>query len=119
MKRYFVYACEQMYGGYHGMNNFGVFEFDDSITEEEIYRDYVCEMSFEVMNSYEEITENLVNQDDYDNEDEYWEAYEEAMWENVDGYVAKIKDNVTLSTKELDKLCCELGEEEFRDRYCE
>lgn len=119
MKRYFVYACEQMYGGLHGMNNFGVVEVEDSATEDDVYQDYVVEMSFEVMNSYEEITDSLVDRDDFDDEDEYYEAYEEAMWENVDGYVAKIRDDVMLSTRELDKRACELGEEEFRTQYCE
>lgn len=118
MKRYFIYACERMYGGLHGMEDYGVFDFDDSWTEDEIYKEYVCEMSFDVMNSYGAITEDLVDRDDYDNEDEYWEAYEEAMWENVDGYVVRIRDDVALSTGELNKIACNLGPEMFKEEYC-
>ena len=118
MKRYFIYACEQMYGGYHGMYTSGVFEFNDSWTEDEIYKEYVCQMSFEVMETYGEIIENLIDRDEYDDEEEYYEALDEAMWENVDGYALKIRDDVTLSTAELDRLSSELGEDLFVKRYC-
>lgn len=118
MKRYFVYACEQTYGGLHGIDNYGVFDFDDSWTEDEIYKEYVCEMSFEIMNSYSNIIDSLVDRNDYEDEEEYYSAIEEAMWENVDGYVVKIRDDVMLSTKELDEECCRLGPELFKKEYC-
>lgn len=119
MKRYFVYACEQMYGGLHGMNNSCVVEVEDELTDNDVYSDYVIEMSYEIMDSYAEITDSLVDRDEFDDEDEYYQAYEEAKWENVDGYVAKIREDVVLSASELDRLAYDLGEQEFKAQYCE
>lgn len=122
MKRYFVYACEQIYGGLHGIEDFGVFEFDNSWTEEEIYREYVCEMSRGVMESYGDIMEDLedsLDRDDYDSEDEYYDAFEGIIEENIDGYVVKIKDNVELSIGNLNKEACRLGADLFKKAYCE
>lgn len=118
MKRYFVYACESMYGGHHGMNSMGVYDVEDWQTKEDVYQEYVPCMSFDVMQSYHIIMEDLVDRDSFDNEDEYYEALEEAMNENVDGYVVQIRDDVTLSTVELDNICNTIGEEEFIEEYC-
>lgn len=40
IKRYFIYVDEQTYGGLHGINDMRVDEFDDEVTEEDIYKDY-------------------------------------------------------------------------------
>lgn len=114
--RVFIYACEQTYGGYHGIEDYCVEEFDDFWTIEDIYAEYVTEMSYQVMESYDTL-DNL-DPADYDSEEEYWEAYEEARSENVDGYVAPIRNDVTMSTKKLNTEASRLGPRLFREKYC-
>ena len=116
MKRWFLYACEQNYGGWHGINDMRVDEFDDEVTEEDIYKDYIIEMSLELMQSYD--IDFGIEREDYDSDEEYDDALSEAMYENVDGYCKLIRDDVTLSTRELDEECCKLGEELFVEKYC-
>lgn len=114
--RVFIYACEQRYGGYHGIEDYCVEEFDDSWTLEDIYAEYVTEMSYQIMESYDTLDD--LDPADYDSEEEYWEAYADAKDENVDGYVIPIRDDVTMSVKELNAKACHLGPRSFREEYC-
>lgn len=116
MKRYFVYACEQTYQGFHGIEAYAVYEFSDDWTPKDIFDEYVVEMSYDLMDSY-----GIPDFDphDYDSEEDFYEDVECFREENVAGYVATIKEDVTLSTSELDALACELGEREFFHKYCE
>lgn len=118
MKRFFIYACEQVYGGYHGIEDFLVEEFSDDWTLDDIYKEYVVEMSYGLMESYDIKFEDL-DMDDFDTEDEYWDAYEKEREQNVDGYVAPIRKDVTLSINELNHLAVTMGPELFREKYCE
>ena len=47
--RVFIYACEQRYGGYHGIEDYCVEEFDNSWNLDDIYDEYVTEMSYQIM----------------------------------------------------------------------
>ena len=114
--RVFIYACEQRYGGYHGIEDYCVEEFDNSWNLDDIYDEYVTEMSYQIMESYNTLDD--IDPDDYDSEEEYWEAYIDAQNENVDGYVIPIKDDVTMSIKELNDEACRLGASLFREEYC-
>lgn len=108
----FIYACEQTYGGLHGIEDFCVEEFDnDDFKNEEqldkfLWDEYIAPMSWDVAERYDTI--------EYpEDEDEEIDEYEV-----VDGYWVYIKDDITLSVKELNKEACRLGAEWFRDKYC-
>lgn len=73
-------------------------------------------MSLELMQSYD--IDFGVEREDYNSDEEYDDALSEAMYENVDGYCKLIRDDVTLSTRELDEECYKLGEELFVEKYC-
>ena len=112
----FIYACEGIYGGYHGIEDFTVEEFEDDENLDDIWRDWVPEMSYDLMDSYDTIQ---LDPDDYENDEEFWEAMEEERNANVDGYVIPIKADVTLSVDELKKIAFQLGADSFKEEYCE
>ena len=55
MERYAIYAAEQIYGGYHGMCLHEVIEASNKFEA----LDYALQLSYDVMDSYSEIIENL------------------------------------------------------------
>lgn len=97
--RVYIYACEGTYGGLHGMNRV---EVVDDIVDLQHANEYGLEMAEDVVESY-----GLFDEDECDIEPEY-------IW-----YIYPIKADVELSTKELNKLCSTLGDELFREKYCE
>lgn len=115
--RVFLYACEQTYGGLHGIEDFCVNVFDDTFSLSDIYNDYVIDMSIELMNQYD-IDFSFSGEEDYDSYEEFEQAREEEMLQNVDGYVVAIRDDVDLSIAELNRLALELGAKEFVKKYC-
>lgn len=112
----FIYACEGTYGGYHGIEEFTVEEFEDNEDLDDIWRDWVPEMSYRLMESYDTIQ---LDPDDYEDDEEFWEAMAEEQDANVDGYVIPIKADVTLSAKELERIAIQLGAYSFKEAYCE
>lgn len=113
--KYYVYACDQTYGGLHGMYNTMIVDVNSKEEAEE----YIPEMSRDLMESYDCIFED-VYETDYETEEEYWEAYEEIIQDNIDGYVKKIKPEFEdMDIYELDKIACDLGPELFKEKYCE
>lgn len=118
MKKWLVYACEGYFGGLHGIEDYTVIEVPDDWTEDFIYSEYVPEMSERLMESYGDIYDSLADREDYNSEEEYCEALEDAICENIDGYVAQIRDDVKESTEELDKILCYEGHNYFREKYC-
>lgn len=119
MARWVVYACEQIYGGLHGMNSISVIESDD---EAEVM-DYACEQSYEVMDSYSEIYDSLEEEiryclEEYDNEDE---ARNMVYSENIDYAYHLLNENAILegkrvsdyTTRELESMCYDFGYNEF------
>lgn len=121
MARWAVYACENIYGGLHGMNYTAVVDFESSTTVENFARG----QSLEVIESYSDIVETLEQDVEYNIEpgmsDEEIEQlrYEtyledtEYTWEKVDE--AKAGE---YSTQELDEMIYDLGYEEFVELYC-
>lgn len=117
IKRYFIYADEQTYGGLHGIYTQFVIEVDDDITEEEIWKDYIKPESINLMESFGIIEEN-VPEENFEDEDEYEDAIENFLFENVSGFCFLIKKEITISTKELDAECCRLDKDSFIEKYC-
>lgn len=112
----FIYACEGVYGGYHGIEDFTVEEFEDNVNLDDIWEDWVPEMSYDLMDSYDTID---LDPDDYEDDEEFWDAMEEERAANVDGYVIPIKADVTLSVEELREIASRLGADSFKEEYCE
>lgn len=117
--RYLVYACEKTHHGKDGLENWEVYEVDDSLTEIDMYNYCVYPMAAEIINSHDELKNNLIDRNKYDNENDYWDAYEKELYNNIEGYVVKIRNDVTLSMFELDEEAYKLGAEAFKKLYCE
>lgn len=110
--RVFIYACEDLYAGLHGINSYGVVE----ITNLSEIDEYGREWSTEVIESYgcfdDYYTEEEIEElDDDDIEDCYAEHRQWSAW--------KIRDDVTESTKDLDAIAARIGDEAFVEEYCE
>lgn len=102
--RVFIYAYEDQYGGLHGVYEQAVVEAANIREANEIAR----EMAENVVDSW-----GLWEADtDEDEEEFYWDYSTEWL-------IYKIRDDVTLSTEELDKLCSCEDYEEFAKMYCE
>lgn len=126
-QKVFIYACENTYGGLHGMYEIAVEEID-SIKEACMTAE---EMSLNVMHSYSAIYEQYRDQaremaevDDYfyeeDAEDVYYSCLDEIIEENIYYSIYPIKDEYqNLSTKELYKYCLQEGYESFINKYCD
>lgn len=130
MKRYCIYAAEQQYGGFHGMNHREVIEAN-SLNEA---KDYARECSLDVMNDYSSIMETieenaayLASQDYEEGTDEWGKAYNENLEQerndNIDYYVKEISINkadgkgYTTQLKILDAAYWN-NPEEFEEKYC-
>lgn len=120
--RVFIYACENIYGGLHGINNLDVCEVKDLDEANEIGMDMsieVCESYDDVLNQLEEDADCAVGEENRDT-DEWCEAYNQALCENLNWYCEEINEEVagSISTEELGRIACNLGDEEFVERYC-
>lgn len=121
MTRWVVYACEQMYGGLHGMNLVSVIESDD---EAEVIG-YAEEQSYEVMDSYSEIYDSLEEEiHNYLETDDSFEenAIRDIIYsENIDYAYHLLNENAILegkkvsdyTTRELESMCFDFGYDEF------
>lgn len=118
MAQYAIWACDNIYGGLHGMNYSGVINAD---TLEEAL-DYAQERAIEVTQSYSCIESAL--------EDEYVERVDEntpadeaemirceIIFEDIEYNAVKVTKE-GFSTKELDELCYNIGFEEFVKECC-
>jgi len=124
MANYLIYACEQRYGGLHGMYNYTV-EYD--ITEQQA-NEIGHEMSIDVMESYSCIIEDLQEDaeyyadrdtiDDNEYEDLICDMLGELEEENAEWSLYRLRDNLTeedkKQIKELDK---KLDWEEIKKVY--
>lgn len=108
--RVFIYACEDMYHGLHGIEDMRVVEVS-SIEEAD---EYGMEMSGELIETYD----TLSDFDEYGDDDE--EAYEEAFLEAREWYVYPIDEEKAKgkSTEELGKIASEWGSDWFIKEYC-
>lgn len=111
--RVFIYACEQKYGGLHGIEDFCVEEFDSREFADEdeldkyIWDEWISEMSWSLVESYGTID---YPEDEDDDEIDSCDI--------VNGYWCYIKDDVELSIDELNKEARRLGPRSFREEYC-
>lgn len=106
--RVFIYACEDMYHGLHGIEDMRVVEVE-SIEEAD---EYGMEMSGDVIETYD----TLGDFEEFEDE----EAYEEAFLEAREWYVYPIDEEKAKgkSTEELGKIASEWGSDLFIKEYC-
>lgn len=123
---YAVIACEQMYGGLHGMVSYFVAEG----TEEEV-EEMAIDESYSIMEDYSDIMDDLEaaareelefeNEEDCEEsaewDDEYARALEEQMQENLQYEIYPIVKETNLSLEQLDGLFNNSPEEFIRE-YC-
>lgn len=115
-----LYACEQNFGGMHGIEDYCVSEYSDGTDLDKIYREDIIPMSFEVMDSYSFIMEDIYEEAlEWADEgtDEYYDVVDELMHQNVSGFVRVITNDDGKSTTELDGELSDLGVECFMERY--
>ena len=109
MKRYLIYACENIYQGLYGIEDYCIERFSDDFTEDKIYSEYVPGMSIDLMYSYSNIIP----------EDMSEEELNEFIQENISGYVRQISEDFdNIPTAQLDNILCKLGVKEFERIYC-
>lgn len=127
MKRFAVYAAEQKYGGLHGMCSYEVIEAKDRNEAEE----YACELSYEIMNSYSEIMEEIeeqaryytsmedIEEDSANWEDTFWSYISEIRDENTEYYVKEINEEKAkgFSTNTLNKFYS-IDTFDFEEEFC-
>lgn len=127
---YAVIACEQMYGGLHGMVSYFVAEG----TEEEVEEQAIDE-SYSIMEEYSSIMDDLEaaaaneigwDEDELDEymedstsgaDDEYTRALDEQMAENLQYEIYPIVKETNLSLEQLNNLF-NRNPEEFIREYC-
>lgn len=125
---YAVIACEQMYGGMHGMVSYFVIEGTEEDAEEaaieasyEIMQEYSC-----IMDDLNAMAEEAIDFDEESDEieegsEEWDEAYSyalgETMRENTQYEIYPIVKETNLSLEQLDSLFCR-NPEEFIREYC-
>ena len=105
MAIYMIYAYEHMYGGLHGMNNTVILESEDA---KSLYS-MATEMSMEVMDSYSDVGETLLenareeaeSRGIYDEDDpEFEEILDEEYEENVEYDIYELSDHFTVEQYE-------------------
>ncbi len=121
MARYAIFACDEMYGGLHGMNYTGVIEAD---SEKEV-ADLAFEEALYVIQSYADIYEALDKEvEEYLEEGMTEEEEDEVrndiytndvqtIWALIDESVAK-----DYTTEELDNMCYNMTYTDFVEQYC-
>ena len=112
----YVYAYEGHYQGLHGVEDMCVMEVSDNLekAKKEI-NEWGHEASNELIYSFGLEEEYFGDYDGREiDEDEWYDATCDCGW-----YAYKIREDVNLSERELDELCCQLGDELFRKEYCE
>lgn len=112
-----IYACDYMYGGLHGIEDFWVGEVNDLKEAETIGG----QMSRGVISSFDFIEEDFNERAEeegieFDTE-EYWNRLEELIVEDIEYYIYIIK-NTDKSDKELYDMFYN-DKEEFIENYCE
>ena len=120
--RIFIYACESFYGGLHGIEDFCIEELETY--NENLISGIGIELSLDVIENYINVNEDYLDCDgaeDFDSEEEYLEAYHEAVDEHIEWYAYKIKDEFNdMTIKELEGIAARItGPQSFIKKYCE
>ena len=121
MANWFVYACEQHFQGYHGIETYDVF-YD---IDEEDANSNGHDMSIEVMESYSAVMDGIEEDAEQwasdegiayetidDNEREEWmaNAIAELEEENTSWYIRQLRDDLTDEDKEQISLLLHRGD---------
>ena len=114
---YIIRGYENYYSGLHGFEMWEAVEGDLKAAEFD-----AVNLSYYVMDSYNCIAECLREDAEYqcenpEDEDEWNEAYEEALEGNVAYSIWQVNDNCPFDLKEIDKRISE-DPEEFVEEYC-
>lgn len=129
MANWFVYACEQHFQGYHGIETYDVF-YD---IDEEDANSNGHDMSIEVMESYSAVMDDIEEDADQwtsdegiayetidDNEREEWmaNAIAELEEENTSWYIRQLRNDLTDEDKEQISLLLRRGDpDEIVEQY--
>ena len=122
--RIFIYACESCYSGLHGIEDFCIEEFE-IYNKNPIWaiRNIGMELSHNVIENYINVNEDYLNcngAEDFDSEENYWEAYNYAISEHIEWYAYKIKDEFNdMTIKDLEEIAASTGPQSFIKKYCE
>lgn len=112
-----IHAYDQMYGGLHGIEDYGVITVD-SIEEAE---EYGLEMSYDVINSYSDIYkefEDSAEADEIERDSDEWNDYiDECIQEDIAYSIYLITEETDKSNEEL-TLEFYNDKEEFIRTYC-
>lgn len=121
MARYAIFACDEMYGGLHGMNYTGVIEAD---SEEEV-AGLAFEEALYVIQSYADIYETLDKEaeeciEENMTEDEIEEFRNDIYTNDVQTTWALVDESVAknYTTEELDDICYNMTYSDFVEKYC-
>lgn len=108
--RVFCYAYEGMYQGLHGIYDYEILDLPDDINE-----------AINELNIWgSEASEQLIYTYGFENELEDGESIEDSPYYQDRGWEGyKIRDDVELSTEELDKIFYKLEVNDFIKEYCE
>ena len=122
--RIFIYACESFYGGLHGIEDFCIEEFEISNKNPIWYiRNIGMELSQNVIKKYINVDEDYLDcngPENFDSEEEYWEAYNYAVYEHIEWHAYKIKDEFNdMTIKDLEEIAASTGPQSFIKKYCE
>ena len=122
--RVYIYACDNIYGGLHGMEDYGIFEVANMHEADAIGE----EMSRGVVDSYSQIMESIeedcayyVEHDGFEESSSEWEGImEQLIAEDLNWSVCEIdEDRVNgMTDEELETEASNLGFESFVKRYC-
>ena len=120
--RIFIYACENFYGGLHGIEDFYIDEFETY--NGRIISNIGTELSQDVIEKYINVDEDYLDcngAEDFDSEEEYWEVYTDMVNEHSEWYAYKIKDEFNnMTIKELEEIAATVtGPQSFIKEYCE
>ena len=118
----FIYACENFYGGLHGIEDYHIDEFETY--NERIISNIGFDLSQDVIENYINVDEDYLDcngAEDFDSEDDYYEAYGEAVNEHIEWYAYKIKDEFNnIPIKDLEEIVATVtGPQSFIKEYCE
>ena len=118
----FIYACENFYGGLHGIEDYYIDEFETY--NRRIISDIGMKLSQDVIEKYINVDEDYLDYngaEDFDSEDDYYEAYSEAVNEHIEWYDYKIKDEFNdIPIKDLEEIVATVtGPQSFIKEYCE
>lgn len=122
--RVYIYACDNIYGGLHGMEDYGVFEVANMHEADDIGE----EMSRGVLDSYGQIMDSIEEDCAYyagldgfeEGSDEWEKTMDQLILDDLNWFVCEIDEDLAngMSDEELETEAFNLGYEDFLKKYC-